>query len=163
MICERWSSTVGANPKNQGESPRRGHQLRQRRRRLRVPEGPIRLTTGCLWPGARPRVSPTPPGSPGDRGGLSGDRSRGWKKTVYPGQAPGSHTLLPQARGPPSPTDAEAVKATLRGIRRTLGMAKVIKIVGLIGKKPQFLPHGLAAGRFKGVQQAMATRLHRLP
>jgi hypothetical protein len=63
----------------------------------------------------------------------------------------------------PSPTDAEAVKATLRGIRRTLGMAKVIKIVGLIGKKPQFLQHGLAAGRFKGVQQAMATRLHRLP
>ena len=40
----------------------------------------------------------------------------------------GRHQVRPQVAGLASPTDDELVKATVRGIRRTLGTAKIKKV-----------------------------------
>jgi hypothetical protein len=41
----------------------------------------------------------------------------------------------------PTPTDSEAVKATLRGIRRTIGAAKVKKAPAVTSRIKAMLPH----------------------
>ena len=64
---------------------------------------------------------------------LAAETGTGTKPSTL-GAASLRSATLTSWRGSTTPTDAEAVKATLRGIRRTLGAAKVKKAPAVAAK-----------------------------